>query len=245
MTAIEHAARVNRLLNAFPHLNGPHADTQHDLVVAAIMGSMESLHDRARIVVSFDTYAILREEPYLTSIFEALFTAHIEESDALFQDVKDILRRNAHQELWMVYPAMILALIRFGIWCDTYGRKHEKLIKMLPWYIGALVRDYVNSSDGDIPERQWCSKWALGHISNDLSVYLGPVPTEESIRRIREIIAIMDECDPRVHRPVHNLVSQFTHRAFSMIKMRAQIAILRKGLDEFGSALAVTEDRAA
>jgi hypothetical protein len=44
---------------------------------------------------------------------------------------------------------------------------------------------------------------------------------------------------------VHKLVSQFTHRAFSMINMRAQIAILKRGFDEYGNELAVPEEPVA
>ncbi len=243
---VQHTARVNRLLNAHPYLEGPNADLQHDLVVAAIMGSMAHAHDRARLVVSFETYAILREEAYLTSIFEALIIGHLDKHENIFQEIRKNQRSKSHEEMWMVYPTLILAYIRAALWCDAHSSvDHADFVKMAPWYIGGLVRDYVIAADGAIPESQWCSKWALGEISNNLTAYLGPVPTRETIRRAREIMHMMDECEQYVHRPVHKLVSQFTHRAFSMINMRAQIAILKRGFDEYGNELAVPEQPVA
>lgn len=243
---VQHTARVNRLLNAHPYLEGPNADLQHDLVVAAIMGSMAHAHDRARLVVSFETYSILKEEQYLASIFEALLTGHINEPDAIFQEIAKNQRGSPHFAMWKVYPALILAYIRTALWCDDHASSdHAEFVKMAPWYIGGLVRDYVCKSDEGIPESQWASNWVLGRINNDLSAYLGPVPTTETIRRAREIMHMLDQCEQFVHRPVHKLVSQFTHRAFSMINMRAQIAILKRGFDEYGNELAVPEEPVA
>ncbi len=229
---IRHAARVAELIRQTSTSDHQLADAQHSAIMNCILGNELCLANRVHQLISFETITRSKDEPYITSMIEALILAHNHEGVPLLQAAAAALKRHKHPELWMMYPLTIIGILRASNYIEA-GREVNLVPfgKELPWFIGGLVRDYIDAAHVNIKESNQCSKWALGELNNALAAYLGPNPTTEKIRRARELMAIMDECNDKIQKPVHKVVSQFTHRVFSLLNMRAQIANLKHGFD--------------